>query len=109
MTSTERLGPDVAAERLARRFARRAPVMVDVRGAAEREQEHIAGSVSMPLSHLVERCRRLPRDPAAPGLLRGRLPLLDCREPVASHGFQQVSELAGGMAAWEASHLPLEP
>ena len=106
--TTERLSAQVAAERLAAAAPERAPVIVDVRAPGERQQKRIPGSVGIPLNHLVERLQELPAD---------RQLLVHCaggyRSSIAAsllqrHGFTQVSEIAGGIAAWDAAKLPLE-
>ena len=61
----------------------------------------------MPLSHLAERVEGAAARPAAARALRRRLPLVDRRQPAAAAGFEDVSELAGGIAAWEAAGLPI--
>ncbi len=103
-TSTERLSPAVAAERL---HAARTPLIVDVRTPSERQAKHIEGSVGLPLSRLAERKGELPAD---------RPLLVHCaggyRSSIAASllqqaGFADVSELAGGIAAWEAAGLPV--
>ena len=102
--STERLSPGVAAERLQSDLP---PQIVDVRTAHEHETKFIEGSVSLPLSRLSQRVGELPRD---------RPLLVQCaggyRSSIAASllqaaGFEQVSELAGGIAAWEAAGLPV--
>ena len=106
--STERLSAQLAAERVAAGERDTSPLTVDVRARGEREQKRIRGSVSIPLNHLVERLSELPAD---------RPLLLYCaagyRSSIAAsllqrHGFARVSEIAGGMAAWEAAMLPVE-
>ena len=78
------------------------------RESQERQQKRIPGSVGIPLNHLVERLQELPAD---------RQLLVHCaggyRSSIAAsllqrHGFTQVSEIAGGIAAWDAAKLPLE-
>ena len=102
--STERLSPGVAAERLRSDVP---PTIVDVRTPHEHETKFIDGSVSMPLSRLSQRTNELPRD---------RPILVHCaggyRSSIAASmlqhaGFDHVSELAGGIAAWEAAGLPV--
>ena len=102
ITSTERLSPATAAGRLS---VDAPPQVVDVRSPHEYEEKHIAGSVNIPLSHLTERVNELPRD---------RPLLVHCaggyRSSIAASvlqraGFRQVSELAGGLAAWESAGL----
>jgi rhodanese-related sulfurtransferase len=104
ITATPRIGADVAAARLQ---SSTPPVLVDVRAAAERSQKHIEGSTHIPLNHLIERMPDIPR---------GRPVLLHCaggyRSSIAAsllerEGFTDVSELAGGIAAWEAASLPV--
>jgi hydroxyacylglutathione hydrolase len=105
VTQTERLSPDVAAERLA---SSRAPLIVDVRAPGERRAVRIPGSVHLPLNHLRERFADLPRD---------RPLLIHCaggyRSSVAAsllqrEGFVDVAEIAGGIAAWDARQLAVE-
>ena len=102
--TTERLSPAVAAERL---LSSAPPVIVDVRTPTEFGAKRIDGAVPMPLSRLAERARELPHD---------RPLLVHCaggyRSSIAAsllqqQGFAQVSELAGGIAAWEAAGLPV--
>jgi glyoxylase-like metal-dependent hydrolase (beta-lactamase superfamily II) len=97
---TERLSPALAAERLA---SSEPPLVVDVRAPREYEAKHIDGSVSIPLNHLEELADRLPSD---------RPLLVHCaggyRSSIAVSllrrmGFNDVSELAGGITAWEAA------
>jgi glyoxylase-like metal-dependent hydrolase (beta-lactamase superfamily II) len=104
ITTTPRIGADVAAERLQ---SSAAPMLVDVRTAAEHSQKHIDGSTHIPLNHLIERMREIPRE---------RPVLLHCaggyRSSIAAsllerEGFSDVSELAGGIAAWETAGLPV--
>jgi len=98
---TERISAPLASERL----ATGGPLLIDVRAPAEREQKHVPASISMPLNRLVERVGELPTD---------RPLLLHCaggyRSSIAAsllqlHGFRHVSEIAGGIAAWEAAGL----
>ena len=108
MISTERLSAQVAAERMGAPAGGEAPVMIDVRAPGERQQKRIPGSVGIPLNHLGERLTELPSD---------RLLLVYCaggyRSSIAAsllqrQGFTRVSEIAGGIAAWDAGKLPLE-
>jgi glyoxylase-like metal-dependent hydrolase (beta-lactamase superfamily II)/rhodanese-related sulfurtransferase len=100
IAATERLTPELAAERIG---SSQPPLVVDVRGADERAKKAIPGSVSIPLHELQDWVDELPRD---------RPLLLYCaggyRSSMAASllkraGFAQVSEIAGGMAAWEAA------
>ncbi len=104
IAKTERLSAPFAAELLS---SNQPPLVVDVRAPREREQKHIGGSLSIPLNRLAENLERLPkyrsllvycaggyRSSIAASLLRGS-------------GFDSVSEIAGGIAAWEAANLPV--
>lgn len=103
IVATERVGADVAAARLA---SAAPPILIDVRSPGERAQKRIDGSVHIPLNHLVERRTEIPAE---------RPVLLHCaggyRSSIAASllqraGFSEVSELAGGIAAWETAGLP---
>ena len=104
--TTERVSAAVAAERLAAGGAK-SPLAVDVRTPREREERSIPGSVSVPLNQLLERIADVPTD---------RPLLLFCaggyRSSIAAsllmrHGFTAISEIAGGIAAWETAKLPV--
>jgi glyoxylase-like metal-dependent hydrolase (beta-lactamase superfamily II) len=79
------------------------PLLVDVRGPSEWEQERIDAAVNVPLSRLPERLQSLPRDrqivvhcasgyrsAIAAGLLQGA-------------GFATVADLVGGLGAWSSA------
>jgi glyoxylase-like metal-dependent hydrolase (beta-lactamase superfamily II)/rhodanese-related sulfurtransferase len=98
---TERLSPAVASERMG------AATVVDVRTPHEREEGAIAGSIFVPLSQLEHRLAEIPR---------GRRLIVHCaagyRSSIAAsvlkrEGFDDVSEIAGGMGAWQAAGLPV--
>ena len=104
MRSTDRLGAALAAERLA---SPRPPIAIDVRAPRERASSHITGSLHVPLNHFAERIGDVPK---------GRPLLVYCaggyRSSIAAsllqqRGFEDVSEIAGGIAAWEAARLPV--
>ena len=104
IVATERVGADVAAARLA---SATPPVVVDVRAASERAQKRIEGSLHIPLNRLTDRLSEIPV---------GQPVLVHCaggyRSSIAAsllqrHGITHVSELAGGIAAWETAGLPV--
>ncbi len=105
---TDRLSAQLAADRAAAAKGAQAALVLDVRTPREREQKHIGGSISIPLNHLAERLSELPAN---------RPLLVHCaggyRSSIAASllqrdGFTDVSEIAGGIAAWEAAMLPVE-
>ncbi|MBI3048842.1 MAG: MBL fold metallo-hydrolase [Acidobacteria bacterium] len=104
IVSTERLSAEVAARRLAEGGA---PVLIDLRAPGERAQKRIDGSVHIPLTRLLDRMSEIPAD---------RPVLVHCaggyRSSIAASLLQRagrtnVSELAGGITAWEAAGLAL--
>ncbi len=109
LTSTERVSAQVAADRIAAAAPHRAPIMVDVRTPAERQQKRIAGSVGLPLAHLGERLSELPIDRPLLVYCAGGYRSSIAASLLQRHGFPQVGEIAGGIAAWDSARLPLEP
>jgi glyoxylase-like metal-dependent hydrolase (beta-lactamase superfamily II)/rhodanese-related sulfurtransferase len=101
---TERISAPVAAERL----ATGAPLLVDVRAPGERDQKRVAGSVGIPLNHLTERLDDLPKDRPLLVYCAGGYRSSIAASLLQQHGFTRVSEIAGGIAAWEAAQLPVE-
>jgi hydroxyacylglutathione hydrolase len=105
--STERLSAQVAVGRVAA-GGERAPLLVDVRTPHERQQRRIAGSVGIPLTHLDERFSELPADRPLLVYCAGGYRSSIAASVLQRRGFTQVSEIAGGIAAWDAEKLPLE-
>jgi hydroxyacylglutathione hydrolase len=104
---TERVSAALAAERVAAGAAA-APLLVDVRAPGERDQKRIHGSVSMPLNHLAERWSELPADRPLMVYCAGGYRSSIAASILQQHGLSEVSEMAGGIAAWEAAQLPVE-
>jgi len=101
---TERLSAPFAAELLA---SSQPPVLIDVRAPREREQKHIDGSLSIPLNNLLERTGELSRSRALMVHCAGGYRSSIAASLLKREGFKEVSEIAGGMAAWEAAKLPV--
>ena len=104
IVSTDRLSPQTAADRMA---APNPPLVIDIRTPRERADKSIDGSMHRPLNTL--------RD-GLPDVARDRAIIVHCaggyRSSMAASllqrdGFTNVSELAGGITAWEAAGLPL--
>ena len=104
MAPTERLAAPLAAERL----ATGEPLVVDVRTPGEREQKFVAGSIGIPLNHLADRAGELPTDRQLIVYCAGGYRSSIAASLLQQRGFSQVSEIAGGLAGWEAAHLPVE-
>ena len=103
MTGTERVTPADAAAAIA---SPQPPFVLDIRAPKEYAQVRIAGSVNIPLNHLIERVDEVPVD---------RPILVYCaggyRSSIAAGLLQrrqrEVTEMAGGITAWEAAGLPV--
>jgi glyoxylase-like metal-dependent hydrolase (beta-lactamase superfamily II)/rhodanese-related sulfurtransferase len=106
--STERISAELAALRVATGPRDIAPLTVDVRAPREREQKRIGGSIGMPLNHLAERLSELPTDRPLLVYCAGGYRSSIAASLLLRHGFTRVSEIAGGIAAWEAAQLPLQ-
>ena len=103
--TTERLSATFASELLE---STSPPICIDVRTPRERSQKHITGSISMPLNHLDEHLNELP--PKSQPILvhcAGGYRSSIAASILQSHGFEDVSEIAGGIAAWESAALPV--
>ena len=106
--STERLSAQVAADRVNGQADDGTPVLIDVRAPREREQKRIPGSLSIPLNHLAERTSELPTDRPLLVYCAGGYRSSIAASLLQQHGFKHVSEIAGGITAWEAAKLPIE-
>ncbi len=101
----ERLSPQFAAELIA---SSQPPLAVDVRAPREREPKHIGGSVSMPLNHLAQNLKDLPKNRALLVYCAGGYRSSIAASLLKASGFDSVSEIAGGLAAWESANLPVQ-
>jgi rhodanese-related sulfurtransferase len=84
------------------------PLAIDVRAPGEREQKHIDGSLSVPLSRLVDNLKTLPTDRPLLVYCAGGYRSSIAASLLQRSGFDSVSEIAGGFAAWEAAGLPIQ-
>jgi len=101
---TERLSAQFAAELLS---SSQPPLAIDVRTPREREQKHIGGSMSIPLNRLLESLETLPKNRSLLAYCAGGYRSSIAASLLQASGFASVSEIAGGIAAWEAAKLPI--
>ena len=101
----ERLSPHFAAELFA---SSQPPLAVDVRAPREREQKHIEGSLSVPLNHLMQNIKDLPKNRALLVYCAGGYRSSIAASLLKAGGFDSVCEIAGGLAAWELANLPVQ-
>jgi rhodanese-related sulfurtransferase len=104
IVSTDRLSPDVAAQRLA---SAQPPLAIDVRSPGERAEKWIADTTHRPLNSLRTAALVLPRDRPLLVFCAGGYRSSMAASLLQRDGFTNVSELAGGIAAWEAAGLPV--
>jgi hydroxyacylglutathione hydrolase len=102
---TERLSAPFAAELLS---SSQPPLAVDVRAPRERDEKYIAGSVSIPLSHLVENLEKLPKNRPLLVYCAGGYRSSIAASLLQRNGFDSVGEIAGGIVGWEAAKLPIQ-
>jgi hydroxyacylglutathione hydrolase len=103
--TTERVSAQFAAELLS---SSGPPLAIDVRAPRERAQKCIAGSLGAPLNHLTENLGEISRDRPLLVFCAGGYRSSIAASLLQRAGFQRVSEIAGGIAAWEAAKLPVQ-
>ncbi len=103
--ATERVSAPYAAELLS---SPEPPVAIDVRTPQEREQKHIAGSLGVPLNHLVENLGKIPKDRSLLVYCAGGYRSSIAASLLQRGGFDRVGEIAGGIVGWESANLPVQ-
>jgi hydroxyacylglutathione hydrolase len=104
IVSTDRLSPQTAADRMA---APNPPLLIDIRTPRERADKSIDGSMHRPLNTLRNGLPDVARDRAIIVHCAGGYRSSMAASLLQRDGFTNVSELAGGITAWEAAGLPL--
>jgi glyoxylase-like metal-dependent hydrolase (beta-lactamase superfamily II)/rhodanese-related sulfurtransferase len=106
--STERLSAQLASERMGSGAGDQAALALDVRTPVEREQKRITGSIGIPLNRLGERMPELPTDRPIIVYCAGGYRSSIAASLLQRHGLTGVSEIAGGITAWETANLPID-
>jgi glyoxylase-like metal-dependent hydrolase (beta-lactamase superfamily II)/rhodanese-related sulfurtransferase len=101
---TERLSVHFAAELLS---SSQPPLVIDVRAPRELEQKRIGGSLGIPLNRLMENLETLKKNRPLLVYCAGGYRSSIAASLLQRSGFDPVSEIAGGIAAWEAAKLPI--
>ncbi len=104
VSETTRVSPEWAAEQLAWNTNLK---VIDIRAAGERAAKSIERSTHFPLQRLLEDVRSLPRDTPLLVHCAGGYRSSVAVSLLQREGFTNVTELAGGLAAWEASGNPV--
>ncbi|MCB8976397.1 MAG: rhodanese-like domain-containing protein [Ardenticatenaceae bacterium] len=82
-------------------------LLLDVRQPEEYAHDgHIKGARLMPLGTLRDRASELPRDTPIICVCRSGARSRTACEQLAHQGFEDVSNLSGGMIGWKRARLP---
>jgi rhodanese-related sulfurtransferase len=99
---------EVSPERTAELLREGAAQVVDVREDDEHAAGHVAGAAHVPLGELTERAAAIDRDRPVVFLCRVGGRSLMAAQAFRAAGYEAWS-MAGGLEAWNALGLPLEP
>ena len=99
--------PEIAAAEAAEEIAGGA-LVVDVREPVEWDAGHISGAMLIPLGELGARAGELPRDRRMVIVCRTGSRSAYAADALHGAGYDAVN-LRGGLFAWAAGSLPLEP
>ncbi|MGC2620180.1 MAG: MBL fold metallo-hydrolase [Acidobacteriaceae bacterium] len=81
--------------------------ILDVRTPREWAANHIGGSINIPLSRLRDQINDIPRDRPVVVQCAGGYRSSIAASLLAQQGLTSLTEMAGGLAAWQAAQLPL--
>ena len=101
------LAPDVTPEELAALLDSEQIVVVDVREEQEYAAGHIPGAVLIPLGSLTKRLSEVPTDTPVVLVCRSDNRSGEAYRLLTDRGFDNVSNMVGGMIAWQAAGLPV--
>jgi len=104
VSSTERVNAVMLAEEL---NSKNPPLVLDIRTPGEWSSMHIHNSVNLPLSRLQERIAEVPRDRRIAVHCAGGYRSSIAASLLHRYGITDLTELAGGITAWEAANLPV--
>jgi rhodanese-related sulfurtransferase len=104
MTGTTRVTPAEAAGLIG---SASPPLVVDIRAPREWQKSHLEGSVNIPLNHLIERINELPLEQPLLVHCAGGYRSSIAAGVLQQHGRIKLTELTGGITAWEAAGLPV--
>jgi hydroxyacylglutathione hydrolase len=101
---TERVSAPAVAEELA---SAGPPLLLDVRNPREWTTKHIKGGLNIPLNRLQERIAEIPRNRRIAVHCAGGYRSSIAASILQQYGITNLTEMAGGLAAWEAAKLPI--
>lgn len=82
--------------------------VIDVRGASEWNEGHIASAEHMFLGELASRVAEVPLDTPIAVHCQGGTRSAIAASILQAHGFTDVANVAGGIQAWQAAGFPVE-
>ncbi|HKB50629.1 MAG TPA: rhodanese-like domain-containing protein [Solirubrobacterales bacterium] len=101
----EPIGPEQLAELLE---DEEPPLVLDVRGAGEYADGHIADSLHIPYGELARRLDELPRDRALATICKGGKRSGLAASVLQREGFETIHVARGGVGTWQAEGRPIE-
>ena len=84
------------------------PLLLDVREYPEFAAGHLKGARLIPLGEIEQRAGELPKDQLIVAMCRTGRRSAEAAATLARLGFTNVTQLTGGVTAWEQAGLPLE-
>lgn len=84
-----------------------APYVIDVRTEAEFADKRIQGTVNIPLNKLNKRINEVPRDRRLVIHCLGGYRSMIAASILAAHGYDNLTDLVGGINAWIEDSLPV--
>jgi len=102
--STNRVSAPMLAEELA---SGNPPLVIDIRAPREWNAKHLHDSINIPLPHLRERIREVPRDRRIAVHCAGGYRSSMAVSILNQYGITDLIELAGGITAWDAARYPV--
>ena len=83
------------------------PLVLDVRAPGERSNKYIEGSVHLPLNRLKRQLQDVPRDRPVVVQCAGGYRSAIAASILSNHGWSEIADMVGGLAAWEEAGLDL--
>jgi glyoxylase-like metal-dependent hydrolase (beta-lactamase superfamily II)/rhodanese-related sulfurtransferase len=83
-------------------------MVLDVREPVEYAWGHVPGAVNLPQADLADRLEELPRDAPVLLICQGGFRSLRAAQFLKQMGFERVTSVAGGTAAWAEAGKPLD-
>jgi hydroxyacylglutathione hydrolase len=101
----EPIGPEQLAERME---SEQPPLVLDVRGAGEFAEGHIADSLNIPYGELARRLDELPRERPIATICKGGKRSGLAASVLQREGFETIHVARGGVGTWQAEGRPVE-